>query len=79
MAASSNKTDEDISNILDKADESDVLSEESDGFFYLIQGRKIQTVSRIQAMKVNRMKNCHIFRIPLYLTAWRIQDLHLSV
>jgi len=33
MAASSNETDEDISNVLDKEDESDVFSEESDDFF----------------------------------------------
>jgi hypothetical protein len=34
MAASSNKTDEDISNVLDKEDESDVFSEESDDFLF---------------------------------------------
>jgi len=34
MAASSNKTDKDISNVLDKEDESDVLSEESDDFLF---------------------------------------------
>jgi hypothetical protein len=32
MAASSNKSDEDISNVLDKEDKSDVFSEESDDF-----------------------------------------------
>jgi len=34
MAASSNKTDEDISNALDKEEESDVFSEESDDFLF---------------------------------------------
>ena len=34
MAASSNETDEDISNVLDKEDESDVFSEESDDFLF---------------------------------------------
>jgi hypothetical protein len=34
MAVSSNKTDKDISNILDKEDESDVFSEESDDFLF---------------------------------------------
>ena len=34
MAVSSNKTDEDISNILDKEDESDVFSEESEDFLF---------------------------------------------
>jgi hypothetical protein len=50
--------------------------------FYLIQVSKIKAVTRIQAMlcmNVNRMKNCHIFRILFYLTAWRIQDLHFLV
>jgi hypothetical protein len=36
MTASSNKTDEDISNALDKEDESDVFSEESDEFSFVI-------------------------------------------
>jgi hypothetical protein len=35
MAASSNETDEDISNVLDKEDESDVFSEASDDFFLI--------------------------------------------
>jgi len=34
MSVSSNKTDEDISNILDKEDESDLFSEESDNFLF---------------------------------------------
>jgi len=50
--------------------------------FCLIQVRKIQTVSWIQAvlcMKVNRVKKCQIFCNLLFLTAWSIQDLHFSV
>jgi len=50
--------------------------------FDLIQVRKIQTEIRIQAvlfMKVNRMKKCQIFLNILYLTVWRVQDLHFSV
>ena len=35
MAVSSNKTDKGISNILDKEDESDVFSEESDDFLFV--------------------------------------------
>jgi len=34
MAASSKKIDEDISNVLDKEDESDVFSEETDDFLF---------------------------------------------
>jgi hypothetical protein len=34
MAVSGNETDEDISNVLDKEDESDVFSEESDDFLF---------------------------------------------
>jgi len=34
MAASSNETDQDICNVLDKEEESDVFSEESDDFLF---------------------------------------------
>ena len=87
MAACSNKrkknllTDDDISKVLDTEDESDVLSEESDDFWF-DTSEEIQTEIRIQAvlcMKVNHVKWCQMFRNLLYLTAWRIQDLHFSV
>jgi hypothetical protein len=87
MAVSGNKrkkdllTDEDISKVVDKEDKSCVFSEESDGFG-LIQVKKIQTRSWIQAvlrMKVDRMQTCQISRSPLYLMAWHVQDLHLLV
>jgi hypothetical protein len=86
MAASSNKwkkdllTEEDISKVLDKGVESDVFSEESDDFWF--DTSEEDSDSRIQAvfcMKLNHMKKCQIFRNLLYLTAWRVQDLHFSV
>ena len=50
--------------------------------FSFIKVRKIQTEIRIQAilcMNVNSMKKCQIFRNLLYLTVWRVRDLHFSV
>jgi hypothetical protein len=83
MATSSNKQvkdllTDDIYRILDIEDESDISSENL-MIFGLKQVRKIQTVSQIEAvlcLKVNCMKKCQIFCNLLYLTVWRIQDLH---
>jgi hypothetical protein len=68
MAASSDKrkrdllTEEDISIVLDKEDESNVFCEESDGFLFDTSGED-QRVSRIQAvlcMTANGMNKCLI-------------------
>ena len=87
MAASSNKrmkellTDEDISNVLDIEDESDVFSEESDDFWFDTSEEDSESDSDTSSvvLKVNRLKKCQIFRNVLCLTAWRVQDLHFSV
>jgi len=46
--------------------------------FDLKQVRKIR-IQVVLCMKVNRVKKCQIFRKLLYLTPWRVQDLHFSV
>jgi hypothetical protein len=81
MTAPSNKTDEDISNVPDKQDESDVFSEESHEFLFDTSEEDSDSESYRSNVvhELNRMKNCYVFRILLYLTAWRFQDLHFSV
>ena len=83
MAASSNKqkrvllTEKDIIKFLDKEDESDVFSEESDDFsFDTNEEDSVKQIQVVLHMKVNRMKKCQIFRHLLYPTAWRVQGLH---
>ena len=76
MAASFKKADEDISNVLDKEDESDVFFEESDDFSF--DTNKDDSDSDSDTSNVvhesEPYDNCYIFRILFYLTAWRVQD-----
>ena len=74
-------TDEDISRVLDTEDDIDVFSEESDDFWFDTSEEDSEGDSDASSicMKVNCMKKCQIFRNVLYLTAWRVQDLHFSM
>jgi len=87
MAACSNirkkdlLTDGDISKGLNNEDESDVFSEESDDFWFDTSEEDSDGESDTSSVwtKTYRMKKCQIFRTLLYLTAWRVQDMHFSV